>query len=242
MADNDIPQSRLLQLPGELRNGIYEYAREDDTVGVHVARSLNSTGTTPMTRTQPWFLGLTQTCRAIRKEFRPVYMEHTVFSMRLLGAYTFIAAYVPSHVEVFCGNVLINFDYGLSLLETNILPLLQIMRRFSRLSVRANCSNTGFREDLDNLLNARAGGWFDEDVLTKVVRITVKKRAPCIAITWDIKCADTKSELYLPRDATLSTRRMWHAACFEWLSEKGLVMNELAVLFRPVWSSEGRDP
>ncbi|KAF2439560.1 hypothetical protein P171DRAFT_476711 [Karstenula rhodostoma CBS 690.94] len=232
MAGNAKSQSRLLQLPGELRNHIYDFAREESPVGEQT-----------VTRSQPLFRGLTQTCRTIRSEYRPMYMEHTIFSMRLLEAYTFIAAYVVPHGEDSHGTLLINFDYGLTSIETSILPLVKLLRRFAKVSAHATCSDPRLRRDLNVVLSACEKGWFDS-ISAPVARITVKKetrhtdQTPRIVFNWYM-CADTRSPFFLSKDTPPSQLWMWRETCFDWFVR--FMRNDMAVYvlevdFRPVWS------
>ncbi|OAG11671.1 uncharacterized protein CC84DRAFT_1211322 [Paraphaeosphaeria sporulosa] len=232
MAGNATSQSRLLQLPGELRNRIYDFAREEGPVGEQST-----------TRSQPLFLGLTQTCRVIRNEYRPTYMAYTMFSMRLLDAYTFIPAYVKPHGEDSHGCMLINFDYGFSSIETNVLPLLKQLRRFSSLTAVATCSDITIQHAFRILLSACAREWFD-DIAPLVTRITIKKnaprhidQAPRTILNWYLKCTVAKSPFFLSENANVMDIWAWEQRCFQWLFlEKDMNMHGLEVNFRPLWS------
>ncbi|KAH7392134.1 hypothetical protein DE146DRAFT_634310 [Phaeosphaeria sp. MPI-PUGE-AT-0046c] len=86
-------EAPLLRLPGELRNRIYEIiieqcpskrnrvnlGRERKPVKLK-KKQLNSAGTPP-THSRP-YMGLAQTCRLLREEFRPVYVGPMRFSTR----------------------------------------------------------------------------------------------------------------------------------------------------------------
>jgi hypothetical protein len=210
-----------------LRNRIYEYAREDTPVGEQT------------TRIQASFRGLTQTCRAIRKEYRPAYMAHTVFFMRLLDTYAFIARYVTPHGEAASANMVINFDLSLTNIETNILPLLQLLERLPNVRARVSYHVPTIQHDLNTLLNPSAGGWFD-GMPASVARITFKKLGPGhIAMIWYIKSGDTKSQFFLARDALRPACQRWHHTVYERLfEEKDMTIHGLAevIQFRPVWS------
>ncbi|KAI8931081.1 hypothetical protein NX059_012092 [Plenodomus lindquistii] len=69
--------SRLLSLPGELRNRIYDYCVDDSRVSFHTGRSELKGNAIEY----DGYLGFTQTCRQTRSEFRPQYMRATTFMM-----------------------------------------------------------------------------------------------------------------------------------------------------------------
>lgn len=159
--------------------------------------------------------------------------------MRLLDAYTFVKAFIAPYGETSYGIMLINFHYGLAPIETNILPLLELVRQFPRLTVRASHPGPTTREALDALLNARPSDWFDTNWHAQLTSVTFKKRLLSIStITWYMRCDSSEPRFHLARDPTPRDRQRWHESCFEWLCEQGLEMHGLMVRFQPVRSPE----
>ncbi|KAH7412316.1 hypothetical protein DE146DRAFT_275704 [Phaeosphaeria sp. MPI-PUGE-AT-0046c] len=83
-ADIDLgsPKCYLLDLPGELRNRIYSFVREDNPVTFTsrpLFKSLSDDDIKAygIDQRTPSFLGLTQTCHQLRKEYSPLYAAHT---------------------------------------------------------------------------------------------------------------------------------------------------------------------
>jgi hypothetical protein len=127
----------FLELPPELRNNIYQMALQHDSNAIiHIVRGTrgHSDQRRPPSGDRMLhmpFLGLPQTCKAIRDEFRPLYIgEQAVpVSAVALYMYAFIehprkqwkSAFNVLHKTV--GRLQITIDEAV---ETNVLPLLRL--------------------------------------------------------------------------------------------------------------------
>ncbi|KAF3005728.1 hypothetical protein E8E13_006251 [Curvularia kusanoi] len=104
--------SLLLALPGELRNRIYEVAVESCQDAPAHLRHI-SRGPFPANRPKDWcelsraFLGLTQTCRQIRKEFLAIHQTRVKVCVDITGIERYCSD-ILSHHEL--GNVVIEHD------------------------------------------------------------------------------------------------------------------------------------
>ncbi|EUC28262.1 hypothetical protein COCCADRAFT_9329 [Bipolaris zeicola 26-R-13] len=85
----------------EIRNFIYEFAIAAGTPDTPEGDVLVREAVPEPYATRPWkFFGLTQTCRQIRAEFRPLWMRST--SIRLMGleaSVSFISTFMPTIAE-----------------------------------------------------------------------------------------------------------------------------------------------
>ena len=91
---------RLLDLSPELRNHVYEYAVEDFADPRFAHRDL---GPTQIKRFNPlkWdFFALTQTCRQIRAEYRPLWFRESRIFVCFRRLNRFIETFLPSEVEL----------------------------------------------------------------------------------------------------------------------------------------------
>ncbi|EUC45190.1 hypothetical protein COCMIDRAFT_5589 [Bipolaris oryzae ATCC 44560] len=85
----------------EIRNFIYEFAIAAETPDTPEGDVLLRKADPKPYTTRPWkFFGLTQTCRQIRAEFRPLWMRNT--SIRFMGledSVSFISTFMPAIAE-----------------------------------------------------------------------------------------------------------------------------------------------
>ncbi|KAI8931079.1 hypothetical protein NX059_012090 [Plenodomus lindquistii] len=132
----------LLQLPGELRNHIYNYCVEDEPV------KPRPTDLDQQNQQQVGvYLGLTQVCRKIRAEYRPLYLSHVThdfdspstcidYMTNLLQAQP-VSTNGPGGPSRYIGNVIINFqileDHESAIVEVE--PLFQFIARFRGIRV-----------------------------------------------------------------------------------------------------------
>ncbi|KAF2119652.1 hypothetical protein BDV96DRAFT_642669 [Lophiotrema nucula] len=110
--------SRLLQIPGEIRNCIYQFATEDDRLPVTLRptdRPHSSTldpalAAVPLHRRQ--FHALTRACHQIRHEFQPIYATRTEIWLHLEDVPRYIQAFFSSEDPAvrakYLGNLFIN--------------------------------------------------------------------------------------------------------------------------------------
>ncbi|RYO35158.1 hypothetical protein AA0111_g3221 [Alternaria arborescens] len=97
MHDNFAPPTGLLELPGELRNRIYDFAQESGQVRVVYKQSLHLE---QVEQTSRQFCGLTQVCRKLRVEYLPVYNAQTIVSIDWLHTASYIDTFIlPAGVE-----------------------------------------------------------------------------------------------------------------------------------------------
>ncbi|CAN9430071.1 unnamed protein product [Alternaria alternata] len=93
MHDNFAPPTGLLELPGELRNRIYDLAQESDQVRLVYKPSLHHE---QVEQTSRQFFGLTQVCRKLRVEYLPIYNAHTIVSIDCVHTASYIDTFILS--------------------------------------------------------------------------------------------------------------------------------------------------
>jgi hypothetical protein len=104
----------------ELRNRIYFFAAEMkyDPEGNIIPRLLVKSPDKPTDRTKPWtaqkYFGLTQVCKQIRAEYRPLWLRDSTFRIDLPKLCPFITTYYPKieDYENAPKSLLINWDHG----------------------------------------------------------------------------------------------------------------------------------
>jgi hypothetical protein len=106
IAPNTMDNFQLLSLPGELLNQIFNYCQETipfyenddeswfDALYLHHEPSSSKPARLIQDRRQ--FFGLTQTCRKLRAEFRPLYMAQTQVYIKLQEVSNYMEAFLPS--------------------------------------------------------------------------------------------------------------------------------------------------
>ncbi|CAN9359219.1 hypothetical protein CC77DRAFT_300428 [Alternaria alternata] len=97
MHDNVVPPTSLLELPGELRNRIYDFVQEPDQVRLVYKPSLHHK---QVEQTSQQFFGLTQVCRKLRVEYLPIYNAQTIVSIGCLHTASYVDTFIlPAGVE-----------------------------------------------------------------------------------------------------------------------------------------------
>ncbi|KAI8931078.1 hypothetical protein NX059_012089 [Plenodomus lindquistii] len=126
--------SRLLDLPGELRNRIYDYCAETITV--------STTFCTSHPGHKAEYRGLTQVCRQIRQEYHPIYMSGTTFEIDYKHISSYWNARYPESADqdvlaTYSGKLIVQLDFtGSKYLREDILHLLQRLAQSPRISIR----------------------------------------------------------------------------------------------------------
>ncbi|KAF1941078.1 hypothetical protein EJ02DRAFT_512705 [Clathrospora elynae] len=132
---SNVVASCLVALPGELRNRIYSFCKNDGIVEVAHPRSRSKRG---VDRTQHQFLGLTHVNKATRHEFMPIYRKGSAARVDLREVYDYISdVLVPSEntlghavgMEPCTANIIMDLSPALNhadLFVMDLLPLFQI--------------------------------------------------------------------------------------------------------------------
>ncbi|KAJ4351254.1 uncharacterized protein N0V89_006593 [Didymosphaeria variabile] len=129
----------LLNLPGELRNRIYDHVLDENKFRVlRKPKILKSKD--HIFKTSLWSspgLGLTQVCRSIRSEFLPSYRAVTLGNVVPQELYEYIDTFLREpgkKNEEVIGSVIIDFWANISS-SLDIKPLLRLLRRATNLHV-----------------------------------------------------------------------------------------------------------
>jgi hypothetical protein len=106
IVDNTMNNLQLLSLPGELLNHIFSYCHENvsvfenDDVSWNDVLYLQHAPSSPkparLVQDRRQFFGLTQTCRKLRAEFRPLYMSQTQVCIKLQQVLDYMATFIPT--------------------------------------------------------------------------------------------------------------------------------------------------
>ncbi|KAI8931082.1 hypothetical protein NX059_012093 [Plenodomus lindquistii] len=130
-----VPQDNsLLRLPVELRNRIYEHCVEDHPIPVashHGEYHWNSAGN---------FGALAKTCRQIRQEFLPLYLQNTTQKLQNSESTNFIAKFYPYAEEDVVAGYRGKFEIPLSQPDSDELrvDITDVLRLAAR-SPKVNC-------------------------------------------------------------------------------------------------------
>ncbi|KAI4675080.1 uncharacterized protein J4E88_007984 [Alternaria novae-zelandiae] len=120
------PQSRLLQLPGEIRNEIYDYLVVRQRY-IHFKRPTADANTATLRASNDQAtlriaLGLVHTCRQLRKEFQPLHLKDVHATVNIPDINEFIADFIP--IPATCTNTLY-IRIPRSYYTVNLMPLLR---------------------------------------------------------------------------------------------------------------------
>ncbi|PSN72513.1 hypothetical protein BS50DRAFT_658424 [Corynespora cassiicola Philippines] len=144
------PESRtkFLELPGEIRNLIYQQSIEEDVVRLRRLPSRRSYSPGPIycqdvdptNLISSQFGGLSLTCKQIRSEYFAIYLTKTTFEVGFKDLNTFLQDFFPHPYEDMEGNLQVCIDcvHGYVYWEdrVDLLPLLQLLSHCPNL----NCS------------------------------------------------------------------------------------------------------
>ncbi|KAJ4292737.1 hypothetical protein N0V90_009400 [Kalmusia sp. IMI 367209] len=103
-----LPRKGFLDLPGELRDNVYSYAKERDGLKWHPhpkymalplpvlihCRDSHSPWPLPLDTARAFF-GLTQTCKLIREEYRPLWLNESCARVRTGDLKEFLSTFFP---------------------------------------------------------------------------------------------------------------------------------------------------
>ncbi|KAF9697510.1 hypothetical protein EKO04_004118 [Ascochyta lentis] len=125
----------LLDLPGELRNRIYNFTVEEGTI--RFQRNQEPPNSNSTTKRQ--FFSLTQVCRSIRSEFSPLYRARTLVSLTPENLYEYISIFLtPPNItdDQITGLITLNLTANPNTTSCiDLKPLLQLLQRAKNLHV-----------------------------------------------------------------------------------------------------------
>ncbi|KAI4645145.1 hypothetical protein J4E93_005945 [Alternaria ventricosa] len=173
----------FLDLSGELRNYIYEYAAEESTlVKLSHEPSLTKNNIDYIAQERT-LLGLTRTCKQVRDEFLPIYLGTTTIAFPYYQVDQYISTFVDPQRGTFddaVGSIILLRPRVLATrLPVNILPLVKIIARAPRLVARfLNEDTDDFRQNslFNSLLNTHHDPRWDVYAASSLSQITISSR------------------------------------------------------------------
>ncbi|KAJ8109515.1 hypothetical protein OPT61_g7404 [Boeremia exigua] len=151
----------LLNISGEIRNHIYDFAAEEDTV---VFEDTYCSEDKVPPRDKPKFLALTQVCREIRGEFAPLYKARTTICVPASKANSIVENFYKSsqaNDEDVVGKLVIDFSiqYADAVNVKAILQLAYKAKGFSVILTRIDTCGEEFynHESLQSFVDTRLG-------------------------------------------------------------------------------------
>jgi len=120
----------------------------------------------------PRFVALTQTCRLIRTEFRPLYLRDTKFHVKLYEGFDFVSTFLRPGVENHNISGDLHLD-GLGREDTDILPLLKIYAQAPALKIHILKVPEGEKALVNSVWNRNHPVWVAY-IHSEVTRITVR--------------------------------------------------------------------
>jgi hypothetical protein len=166
---------QLLIRSTELRNYIYKYAAEQSISVKLVHRPGHSTDNIDYAEQDRKLLGLTQTCRQIRAEFLPVYLEKTTIAFFYLQVDQYVSTFVDPQdgtYEDAVGSVLL-LSVNAACPSVDILPLIKLIARAPRFTARFTKNSGGDISLYDALLNNHHSPQWDLYVSTSLSQVNI---------------------------------------------------------------------